>query len=261
MKLTRTLVLTLATATGLSLASGIAGAESDGWIHYRVPVLADAQQVTIQGALNERGVCEIPMSSELSPTTETASIDEIAHNPDTCTSKVLVSSTEVADEAESDTDKSEGAATPQLSAGVAGDANIQAVTRSRGYYKSYYEDPVQLDVNSVSNWTEWSWNGSSVLSSPGPTGGYNYGWYSPSGWSKKENNWTNTYTSAQTSVSSYVHYRNGSFCATIDTHTYYNRNNVHGRKNGVLAGNVSAEKSGGCTRLLSFHTKIKRTKN
>jgi hypothetical protein len=223
-------------------------------------VIPGAQQVTIEGALDEFGECAIPMVSALPPTSETASIDEIAHNPDTCTSKVLVSTTEAVDEPESDAEKNEGSATPEVSSGTLSDAGIQAV-RSAGYYKSYYEDPVQLDVNSVKNSTEWSWNGSSVLSSPVPKGGYNYGWYSPSGWSLKENDWRNTYTSTQTTSSSKVHFRNGSFCATIDTHTNYNRNNVHGRKDGYLLGDVKAKKSGGCTSLLSFHTKLKRTKN
>ncbi|GAB3898007.1 hypothetical protein GCM10029964_081790 [Kibdelosporangium lantanae] len=155
--------------------------------------------------------------------------------------------------------KDEGDATAEVGTGT--DAAILATTRSAGYYKSYYEDPVQLDVNSVTNSTTWSWNGSSVLSSPGPVGGYHYGWFKGSGWSLKENNWQNTYTSYQTTSSSYVHYRNGTFCATIDTHTYYDRNNVHGRKDGWLLGNVNARKKGGCTSLLSFHTKLKRTKN
>nr|WP_042189181.1 hypothetical protein [Kibdelosporangium sp. MJ126-NF4]CEL18708.1 hypothetical protein [Kibdelosporangium sp. MJ126-NF4]CTQ98192.1 hypothetical protein [Kibdelosporangium sp. MJ126-NF4] len=244
------------------MTSTVAGAatQDDGWIHYRVPAIAGAEEVTLQGSFTQFGECEIPLSSSLAPDASVTAIDETAHNPETCTSKALVSTTDTADEVPEEAEKDEGDSNTELGSGTLGDVGIQAV-RSAGYYKSYYEDPVQIDVTSVTNSTEWSWNGSSVLSKPVPRGGYHYGWFKGSGWGKKENNWTNVYSSYQTTSSSYVHYKNGVFCAPWDTHNTYNRNNVHGRKDGYLLGSVKANKSGGCTKLLSFHTKLKRTKN
>jgi hypothetical protein len=262
MKLTRTVVLGLATATALSLTSAIASAEAqdDGWIHYRVPVIAGAEEVTLQGSFNQFGECEIPLDSALAPTSSVSTVDEIAHNPETCTSKALLGTTDTADEQPNDAEKEEGDSKTEVGSGTQGDIGIQAV-RSAGYFKSYYEDPPQIDVTSVTNSTEWSWSGKAVLSSPVPRGGYSYGWYSPSGWGKKENDWSNVYNSTQTTSSSFVHYKNGVFCWPWDTHNTYNRNTVHGRKDGYLLGSVKANKSGGCTKLLSFHTKLKRTKN
>ena len=68
---------------------------------------------------------------------------------------------------------------------------------------------------------------------------------------------------SQTQVrsSSYAHFRNGIFCLTIDTHTYYDRNNAYGKYNGYLVGQVTWRKSGGCTGLLSFHSRLVRTLN
>ena len=129
---------------------------------------------------------------------------------------------------------------------------------SAGYYKSYFEDPVGLDVNSVRNGTDWYWN---YICVSNPYGSYAYGWYSPSGWRLRDNNWSNTYNCDRTHVTSYVHYSNGVFCATIDTHTYYNRNHVYGWYDGWLLGAVTWQKSGGCTYLLSFHAFLRRTLN
>jgi hypothetical protein len=133
-------------------------------------------------------------------------------------------------------------------------------THSKGYHKSYYEDPVKLDVNSVRNDVDWYWNGSSVSSG---LCSYSYGWLSGSGWSLKENNFFCRYEDSQRLLrsSSYAHFRNGVFCFTIDTHTYYDRNNAYGRRDGYLLGTVSASKSGGCTALLSFGHVLKRTLN
>ncbi len=90
-----------------------------------------------------------------------------------------------------------------------------------------------------------------------------YGWYSTSGWGLKENNFFCRYENSQTQVrsSSYAHFKNGIFCAFIDTHTYYDRNNAYGKANGYLVGTVNAYKKGGCTGLLSFHTQLRRTLN
>jgi hypothetical protein len=135
-----------------------------------------------------------------------------------------------------------------------------AATHSAGYYKSYFEDPVGIDVNSVRNNVDWYWNGSYVYNG---YCSYHYGWYSTSGWGLHENNFFCRYENSQTQVrsSSYAHFKNGIFCAFIDTHTYYDRNNAYGKYNGYLTGHVNWRKEGGCTGLLSFHAHLQRTLN
>ena len=130
---------------------------------------------------------------------------------------------------------------------------------SAGYMKSWYQDPVGLVVNSVQNGTDWHWTGGCVIA---PVyGSYRYTWFSPSGWSLQGNNWTNVYSCAMSTSSSYVHFHNGIFCLFQSTDTYYNRNTVNGLANGTLAGSIHAVKSGGCIGLLSFHYTLRRTLN
>jgi len=122
------------------------------------------------------------------------------------------------------------------------------------------EDPPGIDVNSVRNDVDWYWNGSYVYNG---YCSYSYGWFSASGWGLKENDFFCRYENSQTQLrsSSYVHFKNGIFCAFIDTHTYYERNNAYGKFNGYLSGQVNWRKTGGCTGLLSFHTQLRRTLN
>jgi hypothetical protein len=247
--------LALVAVSPATAAGSTAGPVQDGWIQYSAPFVTNSEERILQGSFNQFGECDISSVTELPPGQAAVQVDEIAHNPDTCESKVLISATGAAEDPGDTVEKAEGASTPVVGLGTS-DVGVQAV-RSAGYLRSYYEDPPRLDVNAVTNSTTWTWNGSSVSS---PYGGYRYEWLAASGWRRLENNWQNTYSSYQTTVSSYVHFKNTTFCG-FTTHTYYDRNTVHGRRDGYLVGEWNARKVGTCSGLLSFHKTLKRTQN
>lgn len=125
--------------------------------------------------------------------------------------------------------------------------------------KSYFEDPPRRDVNSVINSTDWYWDRTCVRS---PVyGGRAYDPLEQTGWRLEAQNWQNYYNCTNSVSSSYAHFFNGAFCANVDTHTYYDRNTVRGRKDGYLLGKWDWRKAGGCKSLLRFHAFLRRTLN
>ena len=135
-----------------------------------------------------------------------------------------------------------------------------STSHSAGYYKTWFEDPVHADVNRVRNSINWYYNGSQVSSY---TASHSYWWLSESGWGLKENDFDYGFgTNHDWAYSnSYVHYKNGIFCALTDTHVYYNRNKVRGYQNGTLWGHVDWTKSGNCSGMLHTHYSLVRTLN
>jgi hypothetical protein len=238
----------------------------------RAPLL-NPVTATIKGERVAPGVCKYTSTLQLAPGEQAVQEDSIAIDDASCTMTVLrgtpadakqVDGTTQAEGAPAGWSEKEGGAAAKTASTAQGSdsvtANAAAAVHSAGYYKSYYEDPVGIDVNSVRNNVDWYWNGSYVYNG---YCSYHYGWYSTSGWGLKENNFFCRYEDSQARVrsSSYAHFKNGIFCAFIDTHTYYDRNNAIGRRDGYLIGRVNAYKSGGCTGLLSFHTQLRRTLN
>jgi hypothetical protein len=263
-------------AIGVPPVAHAAIAGDDRTAAERAP-LVNAVTATVKGERVAPGTCKYSSSLQLAPGEQAIREDSIAFDDASCTMTVVrgtpadPSQPEGAPDAttaESDpaawSYKEGGAAATGASSAPGVDSasatTALAAVHSAGYHKSYYEDPVGIDVNSVRNNVNWYWNGSYVYNG---YCSYHYGWYSTSGWGLKENNFFCRYENSQTQVrsSSYVHFKNGIFCAFIDTHTYYDRNNAYGKYNGYLVGTVSAYKQGGCTGLLSFHHFLKRTLN
>jgi hypothetical protein len=213
----------------------------------------------------------------LRPGQEAVEVREVALNPSTCQARVergvptgnaAASQPPASDwTSRSGGQKStfKGEQSAKGSEDVVSAAARRPVTRSKGFHRSFWKDPVNIVVNRVGNTTRWRWNRIRVV---GPVYGYyNYGWFAASGWRKKSSDFNNYYTSYQTTASSRVHYRNGIFCEVITgtfgspTHAYYNRNKVHGRFNGNLVGEWNSYLRGGCRGLLRFDHVLKRTRN
>lgn len=149
-----------------------------------------------------------------------------------------------------------------------GSFSTLSTTFSSGYHKTWLENLVGIDVNTVTNRVDWYWDNPYLTPGPGITDtcGANYEWYTPSGWGLHENNFTCTFdtpTYPQTYIdsSSYVHFKNGVFCAFTDTDAYYDRNHAYGYGNGNLVGSHSVTKSGTCSFMLSVNSETTRTVN
>lgn len=224
------------------------------------PPLVNPLTLDIAGKHVAGSACEFSSTVTLSPGEIAVREDVIAVDDASCTARVERGvPADVAEQpVESGMSEESGSAAPDGETATS-PADTQAV-HSKGYHKSYFEDPPGIDVNSVQNSVDWVWNGNTV--SNGHCA-YHYGWFSGSGWGLHENNFFCRYENNQTQVrsSSYAHFKNGVFCFFIDTHTYYNRNNAYGKANGYLVGQITWRKSGGCIGLLSFHHILKRTQN
>jgi len=243
------------TAAGAPGAGGTAG-----WtrVSYDAP-LAKSQSYMLQGTRTSDGGCAFSGSLELAPGEAAVTERQTGLNLATCQAEIergVPSASSADDAAPPDSSTLSGEAAAQ---GDLPGSDVPLATHSAGYLKTDWEDPVQIDVNSVRDNTDWYWNGNSVVA---PVyGSWHLGWYSPSGWQLVSQNWQNTYTSYQTTSSHYAHFKNPYFCATIDTHSYYDRNTVHGRNNGSLVGVWNSWVSGGCTGLLHFEHHLVRTLN
>lgn len=84
-------------------------------------------------------------------------------------------------------------------------------------------------MTSVRNSTNWSYNGSCVLSS---TARANYSWRCGGGWSKQAGDLNDGHNCDRSASTSYATFRNGIFCLTIDTCNTYDRNRTFGQENG-----------------------------
>lgn len=128
---------------------------------------------------------------------------------------------------------------------------LRSATTTGTYQKLYYEDPPQIDVTSVTARVRWTYTGTCTTWSRHSAA---WGWYSPSGWSRTAHSWGHDRSceyGATTSNSGT--YRNGTFCASVDTWNRYNVNYVQGLSNGSIRYEWDHQKWGGCTILLSFH--------
>lgn len=133
-----------------------------------------------------------------------------------------------------------------------------ATTKSSGWYRTWYQDPPGIDVTWARSTVTWNWNN---ISTSTVTCGHAWGWYSPSGWSRTDQGQACSNPSTGAQSETYGRFRNGLFCATIDTINYHWPTYVFGRKNGSLVGQQNSSKFGGCTGLLSFRHQLVRTLN
>lgn len=236
----------------------------DGWVTFEhEDKLGNSSVVDLKGKRTDKAGCAFGGELTLRPGQPVVMERQVALQPDTCEARVergvppqtLLDRLAKTSDKETKTDRQE--ATRSGEVGPNGD--VGNAVHSAGYLKSYWEDPVKRDVNSVEDSTDWYWTGSAVVS---PVyGGYQYGWFALSGWSLQEANWRNVYNNYESTSSSYAHFFNSVFCAFVDTHAYYNRNTVNGRSNGDLVGTWHSEVQGGCTSLLSFGRVLQRTLN
>jgi hypothetical protein len=134
-------------------------------------------------------------------------------------------------------------------------------THSAGWHKSWWEDPVGLDVNSVTSFLDWNWITNDSVWGASCVNEFRY--YAPTWWEMVSHNAQCEYTPnhMQIESSGYAHYHNGRFCFGGDTQVFYNRNRIIGFHDGSLLAIIVASKQGACADLLEFHNRAVRTLN
>jgi hypothetical protein len=209
------------------------------------------------------GDCDPPdQSLTLSRSESVKDVREVAINPITCQfiveTGIPTSSVVAADSA------NDANAARQLNDSASDLTNTGLIyARSRGYWRTWYEDDPGIDVAVAGVGTDWHWsNIGSCCALPPVTNTVHYHWYDPSGWGLFQHNWQQGYNSTETTSSVYAHFANGSwpFCFGHETHIVFNRTVIHGRWDGSLVGIVHAYKRGlnqkGCLKSLHFRHRL-----
>lgn len=239
------------------MTAGPAPAQADDVVYYeRTHNMSDVTTFTLQGALDADGICQLPeVSLELDNSQVAVAAHQMSLNKTTCEATFEMGTPSAEEIAEADAD-----AGALIAADAITDADLGgAVINSQGYFKSWYEDPIGIDVTSVLNRVNWNWDG--VCTRGRANHSTSWGWFEASGWRLDARDFDMHHTCARAWNDTFANYFNGAFCINFDTRTIYDRNLVQGQWNGWLKGQVRAFKRGGCTDLLSFHFMLRREKN
>lgn len=231
--------------------------------------LEGAQRVIVGGQRTADGGCLF--ESPLLRVTEVGRVvrlDELAYDPDSCRSLVQIGfapAPAVAHEGEqgagyaSQDSPAIGPGAPQVYASalppapVAPDIGNLTLTGHFGYHRSWFDDPIWIDVNAVRNYVGWSEDGSCTYSQ---SGWHSLSWLVEDGWTLQgAQHWLDWDCTRVHSYSD-VHYKNGVFCAFFDTWTHHSYNHAFGWYDGTLNGYTVWSKSGPCSGLLSHHAKV-----
>ena len=231
--------------------------DKQGWVHYTntdEPLL-DGVIKTYRGQRDKTGGCQFSGSEELLPGSPVVLEREISYNQSSCEMRVergrlaSPSPTEPSGLA-----SASEAAAPGESAAASGspDFSAAAVYSSKAYLKTYYEDPAQLDVDTVRPDVAWLWDGVCTVDTSYHTTLWH--WLNDTGWRLRAYDMGTYADCGVRTTGSYGHFSNSIFCLTVDTETFHDRSLVQGRADGSAFFSWNSYKRGGCNNLLSFHS-------
>ncbi|MFI6496642.1 hypothetical protein [Nonomuraea typhae] len=241
--------------------------DADGWLT-KTPAPAGAELVILSGKKTGADGCVIPIELKATPGDRVVRADETRINLRTCQLEVAVRRGDDVPKTPA-TQPSPDVATKE--AGPAEPAKIEEPapsqlrpaqkakagwTRTTGYFRTWWTDPIGLTVNSTRNNVSWDWNNVNCVS-PG-WGSANYEWLSGTGWAQLGENFQNLYGCTDQRSESYAHYANQAFCgiAIPAAHVYYPRNYVRGWWNGEMSGYTDSYADSGCSFLLTRHHQL-----
>ncbi len=263
------LILTVAAMSTVGIASGLAQTptlDGDNVIEYdNDGEIKNGTRTLVQGTPYEDG-CRFVVEVSLAPGQTAVGGREVSHDPDTCKSIF-----EVGEPVSTSDDGGEEVPAPGDGArgGNVGSRYVGAssTTHSKGYFKAWAEDPINLDVNRVTSYMDWYWNGTCVtqanLNAP------KLWWLKTSGWKKRSGIWRSKGSSCSKAYNeAKAHFDNSQFCEFITgglegepTHVHYESVYITGFGSGNLTGSVDFRKYGGCNNFLSLEYDLERTKN
>lgn len=137
-------------------------------------------------------------------------------------------------------------------------SNLQSsvfATKS-GSFKTVWEDPINLNVNSVETNITFSYDGSTVTYIDGSD--YRE-WLRASGWYEDSHRISSHYdylngNAVNITVETEATFQNDTFCAGNTTNVYYDPNAITGTYLGNISGQVSTWASGGCSSWLDYYS-------
>jgi hypothetical protein len=239
------------------------------WVLFHEGYLLNTSQLTLAHGVpvtDGTGDCDPPDADITSAANQQAEdLREFAYNPVTCDylletgappASALAAAQQDDATAEGRIDYTEDATALTTAASGVG------LYRAHYYFRSWYEDPLGIDVTIVGNSIDWHYNGLDVY--PPVKATYHFHEYKKSGWGLFEHDSRGDWNLTRGTDSSYAHFANGSFpgCLGKETHVWFNRNNIFGYWNGAAEGKVHAKLRGlnaaGCIRALHFHYRLQR---
>jgi len=125
--------------------------------------------------------------------------------------------------------------------------------------RSYFEDPPNIDVNSVTSKLQWrrgTQNGRTCVTWSNHASLFNK--LTLTGWRLNDNLSSDWRYCTSTATHSYAYFSNSIFCKVIGgpwkskTKTYHHKNNVRATNTNSVSWELQWSKSGGCSGLLSF---------
>jgi hypothetical protein len=249
----------------LITAGWTVAAETDDVEYYEVNLdeLPGAQVYTQTGARTADGICTFTDegTGQASGQERVLVITEVSFDPQACVRELAWAeyardalpaavAAKVQDPEASDTTQQESqqqVLTPAES--TTEDTQAAAVVQYIGSLKVNVEDPVERDVTTTKSRLRWSNTGSRLNTS------YHtpyWGWLSATGWRRTNAHWSYGNNGARAYTDTYGKYRNGRFCATIDTWTEHLKTYFEGRPYGGWRWSYSVKKWGGCKGWLHF---------
>ena len=292
---TRCAVASLVALGALGVPAGHATSRIDltgpNVVRYGSSTVVAGTREIVAGSRTSTGGCAFTRATSLRPG-ESASVVELAYDPDTCRSLVAVAQD---DALPAPADGTEGTTSAEATAGSAAGAPetvsaLAAFGRFRAYEWSWFDEPVRWlqgcdvedpcpplpPVNTVKNTIEWTPDGSCAVA-PGTTGRAESAttWFTTTGWESLRNDFTHSPDPIPCHIDMYSnnvnHFQNQEFCAVVggvfggilggilgfvaETDTYYEPNRVRGDENATAFFTVSWRKDGLCNSLLQFKNK------
>jgi hypothetical protein len=225
--------------------------DSQGRVHYDVDLteLPGHEIVTEPGLRTSAGTCSFSaLQQGVAGEPTVLVVTEVSFDPNTCTrtlARAAYSRDALPPSVREKLADQPGATTDERSSGSTSESEMGIQATWSGSIKVNVEDPPQIDVTTTKSILTWTSGGSATQRSE-------WGWYSPTGWSRVSYDSWHYDGSTLGFTSTTAHYRNGTFCLTIDTHTYHNVTLFTGYFNGGWEWSYEVDKSGGCTSLLHY---------
>jgi hypothetical protein len=256
--------LNLALLGVLITAGWIVAAENDNVVHYEVNLdeLPGAQVYVQTGTRTAEGMCTFTDegTGQANGKGRVLVITEVSFDPQTCVRELawaeyardalpamVAAKVEAPVASDMMQQDAQQALTPSESATE--DAQAPTAVQYIGSLKVNVEDPPQRDVTTTKSSLRWSNTGSRLNTSYHQAHG---GWFSPTGWRRTNAHWSYDNNGVRAYTDTYGKYRNGSFCATIDTWTEHRQTYFEGRPYGRWRWSYNVQKWGGCSGLLHY---------
>lgn len=216
----------------------------------------------LRGTSLAAGGCTFTLQGSGGPNGVLTGQRELAYNPSTCRTEIgpeAAASTPGA-AGQSIAGGSEGRNLAESGAGpdYGGGAHCTNPNADNHYYPyeacihSWFQDPLGLHVNDLTNEVQWTPSGSCASSGRTYASWYAQ-WLGATGWYLAANTFQPSFTCAGVISKSVTTFFNTAFCSGLLTTTTYNPQMVEGFANGTYTWSVTWAKTGPCSLLLGFY--------